>query len=123
MNGYAPKKPVRERFIHLGTALLRYFIDNPFDFRYLVQFHNSPYGVAFRRDSILGHKRNCDVYHELFEEGVDGQVIKNLPRVILSDLAFGPLLTVAREHILGFISLNDSLITRTVEACWDGIRR
>jgi hypothetical protein len=30
---------------------------------------------------------------------------------------------VAREHILGFISLNDSLITRTVEACWDGIRR
>jgi hypothetical protein len=63
------------------------------------------------------------VYHELFEEGVDGQVIKNLPRVILSDLAFGPLLTVAREHILGFISLNDSLITRTVEACWDGIRR
>jgi AcrR family transcriptional regulator len=123
MAGYAPEKPIRERFLHLGTALLRYFIDNPLDFRYLVQFHNSPYGVAFRRDSILGQKRNCDVYHELFEEGVDGQVIKNLPRVILSDLAFGPLLTVAREHILGFISLNDSLITRTVEACWDGIRR
>ena len=121
MNWYAPEKPVRERFLHLGTALLRFFIDNPLDFRYLVQFHNSPYGVAFRRDSR--QKRNCDVYHELFENGVDVQVIKNLPRVILSDLAFGPLLTVARNHILGFISLDDSLILRTVEACWDGIRR
>src|SRR5450631_4352987 len=48
--GYAPEKPIRERFIHLGTALLRYFIVNPLDFRFLEQFHNSPYGVACRRD-------------------------------------------------------------------------
>ncbi len=123
MEGYAPEKPIRERFLHLGTALLRYFFDNPLDFRYLEQFHNSPYGVGFRRDNILGQKRNCNVYRELFEEGVDGQVMKNLPLIILFALAFGPLLTVARKHILGFISLDDSLITRTVEACWDGIRR
>lgn len=123
MEGYAPQKPVRERFINLGTTLLRHFIENPLDFRYLEQFHNSPYGVAFRRDSILGQKRNCAMYYELLEEGVETQVIKNLPRVILSDLAFGPLLTAARDHILGFISLDDSLIAWTVEACWDGIRR
>ena len=123
MAGYAPEKPIRERFLHLGTALLRYFIENPLDFRYLEQFHNSPYGVGFRRDNILGQKRNCNVYRELFEEGVDGQVIKNLPLVILFDVAFGPLLTVARDHILGFISLDDSLIARTVESCWDGVRR
>jgi len=123
MEGYAPEKPGRERFFHLGTALLRYFIDNPLDFRYLEQFHNSPYGVGFRRDYMLGQKRNCNVYRELLEEGADGMVIKNLPLVILFALAFGPLLTVARDHILGFIPLDDSLIARTVEACWDGIRR
>ena len=123
MEGYAPKKPIRERFLHLGTALLRYFIENPLDFRYLEQFHNSPYGVGFRRDNILGHRRNCNVYRELLEAGVDEQVMKNLPLVVLSALAFGPLLTVARKHILGFILLDESLIARTVEACWDGIRR
>ena len=123
MEEYAPEKPVRERFFHLGTALLRYFIDNPLDFRYLEQFYNSPYGVGFRRDNILGQKRNYNVYRELLEEGVDGQVIKNLPLVILFALAIGPLLTVARGHILGFIPLDDSLIARTVEACWNGIRR
>ena len=123
MAGYGPEKPIRERFLHLGTALLRYFIENPLDFRYLEQFHNSPYGVGLRRENMPGQKRNCNVYRELLEAGVDAQVTKNLPLVILFALAFGPLFTVARKHILGFISLDDSLIARTVEACWDGIRR
>lgn len=124
MKGYATEKPFRERFLHLGTALLRYFIENPLDFRYLEQFHNSPYGVAFRRDKLLGVKNGgCDVFRELFEDGVSQQVMKAFPLVILFALAFGPLLSVARDHILGFISLDDTLIARTIEACWDGIRR
>lgn len=123
LDGYAADKPLRERFLHLGTSLLRYFIENPLDFRYLEQFHNSPYGVAYRRDKILGEKEGCDVFHALFENGVSQQVVKDLPLVILFALAFGPLLSVARDHILGFVKLDDVLITSTIEACWDGIKR
>jgi TetR/AcrR family transcriptional regulator, repressor of fatR-cypB operon len=122
-NGYPMEKPIRERFLHLGTALLRYFITHPLDFRYLEQFHNSPYGVECRRDRILGKKGGCDIFRELFEEGVSQQVMKDLPLVILFALSFGPLLAVARDHILGFISLDDALIARTSEACWDGVKR
>ncbi len=120
---YAKDTPIRERFLHLGTALLRYFINNPLDFRYLEQFHNSPYGVAVRRDKLLGAKEGCDVFRELFDDGIYEQVMKDLPLTILFNLAFGPLLAAARDHILGFISLDDTLITRTIEACWDGIKR
>ncbi|HEY5975941.1 MAG TPA: TetR/AcrR family transcriptional regulator [Geobacteraceae bacterium] len=121
--GYEPERPIRERFLHLFTTLLRYFIQNPLDFRYLEQFHNSPYGVEVRRDRILGKKGDCNIYRELFELGVARQAMKDLPLVLLFALAFGPLQFVARDHILGFITLDDSLITRTAEACWDGIRR
>ncbi len=121
--GYAEVKAFRERFLHLGTALLKYFINNPLDFRYLEQFHNSPYGVAFRRDRLLGEKEGCDVYRELFDQGIAHQVLKDVPLAILFALAFGPLLSVARDHILGFIALDDALIARTIEACWDGVRR
>ena len=38
-------------------------------------------------------------------------------------LAFGPLITLTRDHILGFTILDDTLIERAVEACWDGIKR
>jgi AcrR family transcriptional regulator len=123
LDGYDAQKPIRERFLHLGMALLRYFTRNPLDFRYLEQFHNSPYGVEHRRDKILGINEGCNTFRDLFESGVSQQVIKDFPLVILFDLAFGPLLAMARDHILGFVSLDESLIARTIEACWDGIRR
>jgi AcrR family transcriptional regulator len=122
-DGYAADKPIRERFLHLNTALIHYFINNPLDFRFIEQFFNSPYGVAHRRDKLLGAKEGCDVFKELFEDGISHQVMKDLPIIILFDLAFGPILAVARDHILGFIVLDGALIARTVEACWDAIKR
>lgn len=122
MVGYSLEEPARERFIHLGKAILRYCICSPLDFRYLEQFHNSPYGVTHRRGKILGDSGDKDVYRELFEDGVAQQVIKDLPLVVLFALAFGPIIFAARDHILGFVALDEALITRTIEACWDGIR-
>lgn len=124
MEGYTTESPFRARFLHLGTALLSYFIEHPLVFRYVEQFHNSPYGVAVRRDKILGNREgNCNAFKELFEQGLAQQVLKDFPLVILFDLAFGPIVTVARDHILGFIQLDASLISRTIEACWDGVKR
>ncbi len=121
--GYSKEMPIRVRFLHLGTSLLKYFIENPLEFRYLEQFHNSPYGVDYRRDKILGKQEGCNIFRDLFEDGVSQQVMKDLPLVILFALAFGPLLAVARDHILGFIALDEVLIVWTIEACWDGVRR
>lgn len=124
LQGYSAEVPFRARFLHLGTALLRYFIENPLDFRYVEQFHNSPYGVAVRRDKILGNREGgCNTFKELFDQGTTQQVLKDFPLVILFDLAFGPLLAVARDHILGFIHLDETMISRTIEACWDAVRR
>ncbi len=120
---YDPTKPVRERFLHVVTATLRYLIEHPTDFRFLEQFVNSPYGVACRRDKFFGSRTKCDVHRALFEDGVTQQVMKELPIIILFDLTFGPLLTLARDHILGFLTLDEDLIFRTVEACWDAVRR
>ena len=121
--GFSIENPLRERFIHLCTALIRYFIEYPLEYRFIEQFFNSPYGVAYRRDKLLGTKEGCNVFKELFEDGISRQVMKDLPLVILFDLAFGPILAVARDHILGFITLEDILISRTIEACWDAIQR
>jgi len=121
--GYAPDKPHRERFLHLNTALIQYFIEYPLAYRFFEQFFNSPYGVAHRRDNLMGTKEGCDIFKELFKDGISQRVMKDLPIVILFDLAFGPVLAVARDHILGFIMLDDALIARTVEACWDAVKR
>ncbi len=123
LEGYSTESPIRERFFHLNKGLFHYFIDFPLHFRYVEQFHNSPYGVICRRDKILGESDNHDAFKELFEDGLAQQQVKDLPILILFSLAFGPLLAVVRDHILGFIDLNNALIELTTEACWDGVKR
>jgi hypothetical protein len=103
--------------------MLRYFIENPLHFRYLEQFHNSPYGVAFRRDKFMGKAGGCDVFRELFEQGTKQEVLKDFPIVIFFAMAFGPLVALARDHILGFVQLDETLVNRVVEACWDAVKR
>jgi AcrR family transcriptional regulator len=123
LDRYEPLAPYHERFIHLGSRLLRYFIQHPLNFRYLEQFHNSPYGVAFRRDKLLGKSGKCDVFRELFQQAAANQVLKDFPLAVLFSLFFGPLLAVARDHVLGFVVLNDAMIVRTIGACWDAVKR
>jgi AcrR family transcriptional regulator len=122
--GYSVEKPFRERFLHLGTELLHHFISNPLVFRYLEQFHNSPYGVALRRNKILGNSASgCDVFRDLFEQGITQQILKDLPLVILFALFFGPVLSIARDQILGFVELDETMIHQIIEACWDAVKR
>ena len=116
-------KPIRERFIHLWTVLLKYFIGHPLYFRYIEQYHNSPYGVSLRRDKILSKADDRGIFKSLFEEGISQQAIKGLPLSMLFALAFGPLVALVRDHTLGFAMLDDTTIAQSVEACWDGIKR
>lgn len=120
--GYPEKGPVRERFMHIGTVLITYLINSPLELRFIEQFHNSPYGVDHRREKIFG-KRDKDLICELFEEAIQQQIFKGLELSILFALFFGPLVDVCRDHILGFVHLNESVIEQTVSACWDAVRR
>ncbi len=123
LDGYVEENSIEDRFFHLAGGLLRFFISSPLEFKYIEQFHNSPFGVAFRRDRILGNNNGCDIYRTLFEQGVEQGSLKDLPLVLQFDLAFGPIVSVARNHILGFITLDDNLINRVVSACWDALKR
>lgn len=126
MEGYPADQSVRQRLDHYYTGLIRFFIDNPMEFKFIGQFYDSPYGVALRRDKIFAQKNSedgCDTMKNLFEQGIAEGMIKDLPIVILFALFFGTLISVARDHILGFIDLDEQLIQRTAEACWDAIKR
>lgn len=123
LDGYSLDNPFRERFIHLVTGLLNFFILHPKEFKYVEQFHNSPYGVVFRRDRFMGQSEDCGIYVELFKQGIKQQVLKNLPLAVLCDLAFGPIISVARNHILGFVLLDEKLTAQIAVACWDALKR
>jgi AcrR family transcriptional regulator len=122
LDGYPEGRPVRERFLHVGQVMLRYMLASPLEFRFLEQFHNSPYGADHRREKIFG-KGDFNLIPDLFEEGRREQIVKDLPLPVLLSLVFGPLVHICRDAILGFVTLDDRLITETVEACWDALKR
>jgi AcrR family transcriptional regulator len=124
LDSYSKDKSVKERFFHLISTLIKYMINHPLEFRYMEQYHNSPYGVAFRKNLILNnHQGELDVFKELFQEGIKQKVLKDLPILILFSLALGPLVPLTRDHIFSLLLLDDELIEKAVEACWDGVRR
>lgn len=121
--GYSVEQPLKERFLYLIRELLRYFIAHPLHFRYMEQYFNSPYGISLHRDRLLGRSENHDILMDIFAEGIEQQVFKELPKAALLSLSFGPLIFLMRDHILGFVNLDETLIKRATEACWDGIKK
>jgi AcrR family transcriptional regulator len=121
--GYPSGSLLRERFLYLLKELIRYYIVNPLHFRYMEQYFNSPYGISMHRDRLLGKPGHQDIFTDLFDQGIEQQVFKALPKAVLFSLAFGPLISLIRDHILGFIALDEALIGKVSEACWDAIKR
>ncbi len=111
---------IRNRYQHVCRELVNYFLASPTEFRFIEQFFNSPYGATTRRERI-----RCDnsIISEIFLEGIQQRVVKNLPLPILNSLTFGPLTEICRNHVLKYFELNDHVINSTVEACWDAIRQ
>lgn len=125
LDGYPEDQSVQFRFIHTGSSLLHYFIDNPSEFRFWEQFINSPYGVEFRRGKIFGDsgkQSGCDFVQALFKEGAEKQLIKDLPLVVLYALFFAPIMALARDNILGFIKLDEKLVQAAMESCWNAVK-
>lgn len=120
---YPSGRPLRERFLYLLRELIRYFITNPHHFRYMEQYYNSPYGISLHRDKLLGKSGSHDILMDIFEQGIEQQVLKEFPKAVLFSLAFGPLISLMRDHIVGFIVLDDPLTEQITEACWDAIKR
>lgn len=121
--GYPSEGSLQERFLHLFREILQYFIMNPLHFRFLEQYFNSPYGISLRRHRLLSRPGDFDIMMEIFEQGIEQKVLKDFPKAVMFSLAFGPLISLIRDHTLGFVNLDELLIKQITEACWDTIKR
>lgn len=126
MENYPADHPIRQRLDHYYISLIRFFIDNPLEFKFLGQFYDSPYSVALRRDKIFAqtnHDNGSETIKSLFEQGIAAGIIKDLPIVLLLAFFIGSLISVTRDHIFGFIELDEPMMRQMADACWDAIKQ
>ncbi len=122
LENYPHGQPVRECFFHVCTGVIDYCILNPLDFKYSEQFHNSPYGVEYRRNRLFASASKPDIFTDLYERGIAQQVIRNQPPAVFFNLAFAPIIWTIRDHLLGFVDLDASLSRKLVQSCWDSVK-
>lgn len=120
--GYSEEQSIRERFLILVGTVVKYFVANPLHYRYMEQYFNSPYGISRRRDKTVGETDSEDVISKILSEGVKQGIMKELPKGVLFALTFGPLLVLMRDHVFGFETLDEKMISHIAESCWDAVR-
>lgn len=122
MKDYPENRPVREQFFHIGRGIIDYFMANPLDYRYAEQFHHSPYGIEYRGNKLLNLTGGYDFCRDLFEKGTEQQVIKVMPMAVFTNLAFAPIFWSLKDHLLGFIEMDEVLAKLIVSSCWESVK-
>ena len=120
--GHAPDSSQKQQFVSLATLMTQYFIDNPIVFKFIEQYCNSPYGIEKKREKFID-KPITDNYEGPFHNTLSGDSLKDLPKPMIHALAFGPLIFSVREHLAGSLKLDDAIIGKVAEGCWDAISK
>ena len=126
LHGYDANQPVRDRFLHLCRGIFQYGIQNPYEFKFIEQFYNSPYGTSLRREKLFcncGDTGKDLPLEQVFAAGQAQQVIKELPLAALIALAIGPIIFLVKDSIAGLIQLDETTINKTLAACWDAVKQ
>lgn len=118
-DGYPEEQPVRERFIFLFTRLLRLFLAEPRNFKFMEQYYFSPFPQRCGHSAENGNS----VMKQLLLYAREQQIIKDAPLPVLEAVAFGPIVALAKENINRQLAVDEGMIATVVEACWDGLKR
>jgi TetR/AcrR family transcriptional regulator, repressor of fatR-cypB operon len=119
--------PLREQYITLGRKSFHYLIEHPKVFAFNEQYFNSPYGLSHRRETVLVNKtrpkQTTHPLHGLFEKAKSQQIIKDLPLPVLEALMLGPSIFLIRDICSGLFEMDEDAVIKTIEACWDAVKR
>lgn len=116
--GFPGKLSIRERFVHLMTAFMQFFLANPNILIFCEYYHFSKY-----RDSQTNiHEPFRDLSKLLMQARTDG-VVKDLPDFVLESIAIAPLVAIAKEHVSRGAVIDDELAEHIVQASWDALEK
>jgi TetR/AcrR family transcriptional regulator, repressor of fatR-cypB operon len=120
---YPFNKDIKKRFFHLYNTVFTYLINHPVHFRFLEQYFYSPYGVSVHKERIVGTSGEPNIFQKLVKQGIEQKVIKDMPLFMHFAIAYGPIIILVRNHVLGLVELDNIQINQAIEAVWDAIKK
>ena len=98
---------------------MRHYMLFPEEFLFIDQFFCSPYQKSGSPNILINTEFSSIM--QLFLEGMEKQLFREMPPAMLIALALGPAIQVLRANMAGILYLDDDRISGTVQACWNAV--
>lgn len=116
---YDKTQSIRDRFEFLYGKMIQYFVENPIEFQFMERFHLSPIITEPARSK---GKEHFDLFFQLFEEGQQERIIKNIPIQQLTYFVMGAMSSIMRLHIANNTLIQHEDIQQQLILAWDAIK-
>jgi AcrR family transcriptional regulator len=113
-------EPIRETLILVLTRILRFFLESPKEFKFMEQYYFSPYST---NDPECNRPEEDEIVKRLLSRGKRQGIFKDAPLPVLESIAFGPIVSLAKEHSNRNLPVDGVMIRAIVGACMDGLKR
>jgi AcrR family transcriptional regulator len=117
---YKPAAGYQENFAHLWRGMFGFYIKNPLVLRFLEQFENTPLFDAPTRESS---KQYYQEVIDFMQSGIDQGILRDMEIDLMVQLIHGTIVSVAKAHLAGFITMDQAKLFRCIEVSWNGLKR
>lgn len=124
---FNPETSTEAQFIQFCQDFLVTGFGLPLHHAFLEQYVNSPVGIEYRKktlETVLSdHNFKPIMYpmNRILMGGKEQGVVKDFPLQVLIALAMGPIMFILKHSAQGFMELDEELINRLAESCWEAI--
>ena len=115
---YDPKIDLHDNFRNIVVVLVKYYIANEQEFRYLERYSDSRLRVGKGLDEFT---RLVEHVTSMVRGIKHNYKFKPLPPLVLFAMTYGPLVAIVNLVHMNKIELTDLLLDEVAEACWDSI--
>lgn len=112
---------IRERFFLLYRNLFQYFTQNPEEFKFLEQYANSPL-ILLNQNTAKDARHFNQPVIDFLEGGIELGVLRNMDIRLMTAVVYGHVVSIAKLHLSGQLSLSEDQLTQAVQSCWDSVK-
>ena len=120
LENYDINMPYEDRFFLVWHNFLDYLLNNSSKMSFVEQCSTSPLISPEAREE---GKRRLAPVQGFVMEGIEAGKFKDIDIELIYSLIYSSIISAAKLHLSGNLTLTDEMKQETARCCWDGLRR
>ena len=119
LQGLQDDMSVEQAFKSIWQRSFFFNLEHPDYLRYREQFEQTAMMANIQQNEFELFQQ----IQELFQRGIEENILQELPIPLLTSFAFIPIITLLKFHFDGMITMEENLINHACEIAWNAIKK